>query len=141
MWVKNDAKDMKRFFLILSAVLSLGAVRAHAADWQPLSKVVADRAEYFIDMDSVKIRQGNPSAYVLTNYNRPRDGVASVSTLYAVDCSKRTIVQLGGSNFPEHYAQGTALSQFIGRNSTQQPVQAGTLGEKILREICATQGQ
>ena len=68
--------------LMLAVVLPLSA---QAADWQLLSKSVPDRAEYFLDLDSVKVRQGHQSGMVLTNYARKRFEVASAADLYAVD--------------------------------------------------------
>ena len=111
-------------------------MHSQATDWQLLSKSVADRAEYFLDLDSVKVRQGHLSGWVLTNYSRKRFAVASTTDLYAVDCKARTVAHLNGGTYPEPYAQGEALERYLGRSPSQEPVQSGTLGERILIELC-----
>ena len=102
--------------LIMAGLIGVAAImpsQSHAADWQLLSKSVADRAEYFLDLDSVKVRQGHLSGWVLTNYSRKRFAVASATDLYAVDCNARMIAHLNGGTYPEPYAQGEALEPVV----------------------------
>ena len=129
---------MKQIFMSLSLLLlSLGVTStAVAADWQPISKSVAEREEYFLDLDSVKIRQGRLSGNVLTNYARNRFEAASAQDLYSVDCQARNISHLSGGTFSEPYAQGKSVSQYVGRSPTPEAIQAGTTGERILIELC-----
>ena len=107
-----------------------------AADWQMITKSVAEREEYFLDLDSVKVRQGRLSGNVLTNYSRNRFEAASAQDLYSVDCKARNIAHLSGGTFSEPYAEGKKVSQYVGRSSTPEPVQSGTTGERIFVELC-----
>ena len=128
---------MKRLFLsVVLAVAAYLPFAAAAADWQPISKSVADRAEYFLDLDSVKFRQGRISGWVLTNYSRKRFEVASATDLYAVDCKANMIAHLNGGTYSEPFAQGKSLERYLGRTPNAEPVVAGTLGEKVLTELC-----
>lgn len=129
---------MKHMIYAIALAVGLTAVvpTAQAADWQPIGKSVADREEYFIDLDSVKVRQGRLSGWILTNYARNRFEAASASDLYSVDCAARNIAHLNGGTYAEPYAQGKKVSAYLGRSPTPEAIQAGTTGERILIELC-----
>ena len=139
--VKRDAQyrpatHLLRLALALALLPGL-SVSAHA-EWKRV--VNGDRAEFYIDPATVRVKGDQREVWSIINYHNPQQLQTgrifrSMRTLLQLDCATHSARGIPGSFFSADMLRGEKISE-MGALPPWEPVKAGTPMKEILDLVC-----
>lgn len=131
---------MKRLVRLLCLCLLLSVSMAGAAG-KPNYRGVAidDGAVYFLDLSSVKVRNGALTGWVATEERSPFNGARSTHFLAAVNCATDEFWIVTSIYYSENGLRGEVVKTY--GQSKRQPAPPGSLGDAWIQSICGIQAK
>ena len=126
---------MRRLFCI--ALLSTVAFSAHA-DWKRV--VNGDRAEFYIDPATIRVKGDQREVWSIINYHNPQQLQTgrifrSMRTLLQLECATQYARGIHGAFYSGDMLRGEKISE-MGALPPWEPVKAGTPMKDILDLVC-----
>ncbi len=128
-----------RVFIRSAAFMLLFSLSLHAhADWKRV--VNGDRAEFYIDPGTVRIKGEQREVWSVINYHNPQQLQSgrvfrSMRTLLQLECATHYARSIHGTFFSGDMLRGEKLSE-MGTLPPWEPVRAGTPMREILDLVC-----
>ena len=124
-----------RFALLV--LLSSAAVTAHA-DWKQV--VNGDRAEFYIDPVTIRVKGDQREVWSIINYHNPQQLQTgrifrSMRTLLQLECATQYARGIHGAFYSGDMLRGEKISE-MGALPPWEPVKAGTPMKDILDLVC-----
>jgi hypothetical protein len=129
---------MHRLTGILAFSLLLGASFAAQAEWKRV--VNADRAEFYIDPSTIRVKGDQREVWSVINYHNPQQMqngriFRSMRSMLQLECATRYARGIHGSFFSGDMLRGEKITE-MGALPPWESVKAGTPMQEILDLVC-----
>jgi hypothetical protein len=126
--------------VLIAVGLLVASAPALCADWKPITTLANGQMHLYIDLDSKDTKHTADgllvTAWVMTDFGGPVDGMSSTKTLWTHNCEKHTAKWIRVVNYSGPNATGNEFPGKENSNATFKPIVPHSIGDTVSRNLC-----